>query len=986
MKKAQNKSLKNNFKPAQLAKNFLPKGDHTLLILVVLSIVGTIISFFLGFVLSLLEAGSCKTRYGFDQNKNISTDIFHITQEINLQGNGRYEALKITEPYNHEEMLTTIQDGKRESIVDKNLYHQWLDTGVYIDKDTNPSISFHITGNISLEQKFYNNLHKIPRVGESSYLQIPFIVGEDLLLFKELNKGDQIIISINKESNSPGITSLEDFTKDKLLEVDCSQELFLDKDGTSHSPDHLSLCGKVIYATSTTKGNHEELLATSGNFYFRTKDGGKIEFIKINPNNSSESEIVILNNQIMLKLDSTTEGGIVPENISEIKITGLETTINKKFSEEKAHGGFVFNIQHSTSIVTPEGKDQDNGAIEYIISNSDPNTDSYDTKDTDQILKKLNSDQSNNIYTMQPSESGNLWLRVHLEEKYKENIENVSGSYNISWSTKKKQEDFITTFFIPTTKKIFDTLENGMQYIRSMVCVTDKDNISDIKSKLECKDLFFLLRTLLTLYVIFYGFSFLLGIVEVNQYDLVIRIIKIACIASIINGNIVYLIENYIIDLILNFSDIILNKIVYNEKDEVLCDESSRECTMYFFTFASNFLTKITNSLFWNQILGLMGSISNSAQIFGSLIGIIMGMVKVFFIILSCALMVLALLETMVVVIASKLFLILLITFAPIFIVCLLFEVTKDFFMQFINWIIFFVFFPIFVVGGMIVIVNIFTVFLEEATSFSICSRCAFTVSVFDFFSFILVLFPFAMPIAIIINIIILGASEIEFLNEMVLFCFPYFQPWGHHYSFKSSNIDFFSELSIGFALFIISMIVKEYGRFISSLVESLFSIDFAIPEHTKNTLNKILRNGHNLYSRIPIKNTLNKILNKGKNLYLRRKNQQTFQELRKKLKKELQNENAQSKTINNIKTPLLKENIKENTNTNNLKSGSEFSNTQNTNSLIEKTSIKENITEAGESSKEGNIIPEQKNPIKETTKTNTLEFELDKENPSEKE
>ena len=53
----------------------------------------------------------------------------------------------------------------------------------------------------------------------------------------------------------------------------------------------------------------------------------------------------------------------------------------------------------------------------------------------------------------------------------------------------------------------------------------------------SCTNFFSYIKAILTLYIMLYGASFLLGIVKINQTDLVIRVVKISIVAGLLNDS-----------------------------------------------------------------------------------------------------------------------------------------------------------------------------------------------------------------------------------------------------------------------------------------------------------------------------------------------------------------------------------------------------------------------------------------------------------------
>ncbi|MBF8246875.1 MAG: type IV secretion system protein [Rickettsia sp.] len=810
-------------------------------VLVLIATFVTIILFFVGFILSLLMWGECYNKIGGSVFKSA---------EISLIGNGNENFQDIgNNESDFSKLFNNSFSGESSDSepFDKSLYYKWKKVDFF---EKNSKLRFKVDGKISLKtivykennSSTYNNV-VIPRVNSQQYLQLPFEVGKKLVLFPSLSEGDQVVIFINKESNE-GIKKLSDVIDNKLLTVNCSDRVLIE----DKSPADLLLCGKIIYYIGENKNVLKEFLPSLGKFKFKLNNNLNLLFSSetIDAEQSNNIPLNSTDNKFQLQFsDQNYVSGIdVKKHInSKIEIQQFLPDDETDFSTSQAHGGFVFNIQHTSFYTTAAGYSNKNiGKIEYYISNdsTDPNKDSS-VERTGFFKKELNNDDNSVNYIVDMSSAGELWVRVHLEGEYLENIQDVSGAYNIFWSKKEEQLDFIEKFFFPIVEKIFLKLEDGMSYLQRMVCVIESNDLTIQHDTTNCQNLFIILRILLVLYVIFYGFSFLLGLVEINQQDLVIRFIKIAFIASVINGQISSFINDYILDFVLNFSDIILDKIVINPSSKF----TGNAYFLNHFNFASDFLNKIFyNSFFWKQMISLMGKNTVYLNLVGgTFFMIVLGGIKVIFILTSCAILMIVLLETMVVSVFAKILLILLFTMAPIFLVGLLFDVTRTFFSQWINSIIIFTLLPIVLVGGIFIIIRLFINFLEQETAFSICSRCAFPFTLDELILIFIPLFPLAYPILFTVQIA-LSVFPNNPINQIVFFCLPYFQPWGYHYALEDisnlTEIDIFSELYPIFLLFIISMMAREYNGFITSILQTILSSEFSMSDTSKNFSNKI--------------------------------------------------------------------------------------------------------------------------------------------------
>lgn len=451
---------------------------------------------------------------------------------------------------------------------------------------------------------------------------------------------------------------------------------------------------------------------------------------------------------------------------------GYPTTIKASLAKNPAAsnqtGGYLLSLQHD-KCVRMDGKGQtdayveNRGAIEYIWvpSNFDPNRSTFDEiNERPRIL--LPEGDSDNYVVSPPISSTNLenqyqlWMRIkNKPEDYKDS----KGKYNLDILNNIRANSFVEKIINPITRLINSSIQNiSNDFFASMTCYgkTDKSN---------CYDFFAFVRFALTIYVMIFGFNFLIGKVEFNLIELVQLLIKVIIIAGLINGSTFELFRDYIYPLVIEFADEILKNAAGSDHPFGFIDDIGS----YIF-FSPIFIVQIM-SLYSISYLGLFY--------------IAMILLSVFFFART-------IFYALSVYFMSKMLLGALLGFAPLFLICILFPLTKEIFESWVSTLFQYIIEPILLVLGFIVFASLFELMLDQILDFSVCIKC---------------IFPFKIPLSFF-N---------DSLADIYLFCLPWFGAWG-------MDLDDTYSLSIPdlLTLLLISFMGSNYVNMASSIAQSL--------------------------------------------------------------------------------------------------------------------------------------------------------------------
>ena len=425
-------------------------------------------------------------------------------------------------------------------------------------------------------------------------------------------------------------------------------------------------------------------------------------------------------------------------------------------------GGYVVNIKQTKCVAIDGslinyGDYENRGQIKYtIISNESENPNNQDITSRSKIGEPISLDNLGEG-KFQSSKGGTLWLYLNNKP---EDYENSTGEYGISvdFSYNTEQRGSILNKLFGDLKgKIKDTMKAAFRKITNF----EKDKAD------AGHDFFNYVRALLILYVMIYGFMFLLGAVKINQYDLVIRVVKIAIIAGLLNGQTYEFFDKYVFDFVTGFCDQILSNF---SGDNLFTGDRKASNPMI---FLENIVKRIfLDNTFVVQIFALFSK---------GFLGIVLYMI----IMLAIIILVINIIKAIASYLLSYLALALLLgILAPIFLSFLLFETTKDIAHNLIKASVYYMIEPIILIFGQIVFCQLFTIYLDNVLSYSVCWKCTFPINIIDIFT-PLGLFAPSIKNTINENIGILG---------LPIFCIPWYAPWGYDPTNDNHNMVNFTD------------------------------------------------------------------------------------------------------------------------------------------------------------------------------------------------
>lgn len=440
-------------------------------------------------------------------------------------------------------------------------------------------------------------------------------------------------------------------------------------------------------------------------------------------------------------------------------------------------GGYVLNIKQTKCRRSNGQSFNDSvaarGRIDYIFA---PNGEDPNTSGKTYNIGNLNVDNNGKATINNGNNSGTLWMRINNAPA---DYQDSQGQYLVQFSTSKALGNFgsliLTPLFDRLKTKISDAV-NSM--FKNMTCYGNG-------ASGNCTNFFNYIRGMLSLYIMIYGLMFLLGMVQINQTDIVIRIIKIAFVAGLMNEKTFGFFSTYVFEAATGFSD----SIISNMSGYSLFSSGgvSSNSVSNPFMFLDSILSKIFFSVtFYAQLLALL-----SMGISGILYFII--------VFIALVIVVITTLRAIAIYLMAFIAVAILLGIAPLFLTFMLFDTTRYLFDNWVRFTARYMIEPVVLLAGIIILTQLFTIYLDYVIGYSVCWKCAI---------------PFKLPFAYIPGLNSLGFANVP------LFCINWFAPWGFDYQSGMMGMN----MQHIIALVIIAYCMYGYAEMASSIVFKLMS------------------------------------------------------------------------------------------------------------------------------------------------------------------
>ncbi|AFE49775.1 TrbL/VirB6 family protein [Rickettsia prowazekii] len=481
----------------------------------------------------------------------------------------------------------------------------------------------------------------------------------------------------------------------------------------------------------------------------------KLEFAKFVPETEQPPEYKDKNGKYLYKVIYN-----IPFN-SNIEKSYLQYRLWSPTSQDasKNTGGYVLNIKQ-TKCYRENGnsfKDifDDRGRVQYIIVKSSENP---NTSGKTYSPQGINVDSDGKSH-FNANESGYIWMKILNDPSNNlKDYKDSEGSYKVHFSTSLKVGSFTIKVMNPLLQLFKTKVQDAATSIfKNMVCYKATDNSS-------CTNFFTYIKAILILYVMTYGAMFLLGFAKINQKELVIRIAKIGVVSGLINGNTFEFFNNYLFDAITNFSD----SIIANMSGYSLFTSTNTISNPFMF------LDAIMSKIFFSQTF--------IAQLLSLLSLGLSGIIYFIITFIAICIVIITTLRAIAVYIMAFMATCILIGIAPLFISFLLFDFTRYLFDNWVRFTIRYMIEPVVMMAGIIVLTQLFTIYLDFVLGYSVCWKCTLPIKI-----------PFIgtiLPIALL---------------NVPIFCINWFAPWGMDYMSGMMGVNMQN---------IVALVIIAYGMY----------------------------------------------------------------------------------------------------------------------------------------------------------------------------
>ncbi|MCH9753632.1 MAG: type IV secretion system protein [Alphaproteobacteria bacterium] len=311
------------------------------------------------------------------------------------------------------------------------------------------------------------------------------------------------------------------------------------------------------------------------------------------------------------------------------------------------------------------------GKVEYIISNIKPEDSATGTVLTGTVPFE---GEERPGAVIQNSQDGKIWFKIiDSSNQYYDNI----GRYKVI-IRQPKSSSGPTSFLSKYSKLVIEPITKQIDYVSSYMFETGTHS-ERFKN---------IIRVALVLYIILYGFTFIMGYENFTHRDFIGRIIKVSIIFILISDRGIDFFNDYLFDLFRNGQKELINAI----SDPTLVQvETGKLNYDSLFGFADYAMTHIFSSHFFSILVAF-------------LLWFPVGWVCMIMILYAVVVYVFAILEVMILYIISYTAIGLMIALGPIFIPLLLFDRTRHLFDGWIAVIVSYTMQPVIMFAGIMLI------------------------------------------------------------------------------------------------------------------------------------------------------------------------------------------------------------------------------------------------------------------------------------------
>jgi type IV secretory pathway VirB6-like protein len=594
-------------------------------------------------------------------------------------------------------------------------------------------------------------------------------------------------IRMTAASYLPNTTGATNLALNNIISNLNSMQLMLNN-GNTNLTDYTNDCFSKQIDLSYTESNENSIAWVSSLNNIQTQNNSLINLINEFAINSDE----------VVGSDGVTPDATIASNLQNFKntiLTSMSSSLGTAVNTAQNNNNSI--VTNNNTISSLEAQNATLSA-QILAANSSSGSHAIGgytvyvkadpiTASDGQYLSAVISDQDPNIYPnasmvdlgtvtafdstppIVASQAGNIWLKINDPDN---NYNNNLGSYRV-YITKKNDSDGASTIF----SKIINTIRNKMlKYtaitFNKMVCAnvdpsvlySSNGSVSN-KAPTTCNIYITTLHLLLKLYVIIFGMFFLFGIIRMNYYDFLIRVMKIGLIITLFNPNAFNLFYNY---GFLGF---------YNASNSLI-------------SMAAGVSTVDPFAILGQSIAVLLLDSTTALKILSFLFQGLLGIIYFILLVYGTICFITAIIHAFGVYMMSLVGLSICFILAPIFIPFILFDRTKYLYDNWFQAMMRFTIEPIILFMGIFLFNNLLVVLINQIFNFFVCSKCTIP-------------FQFSIP----------GVFS---LGDGVVFCITFLSPWGLDNLGSGKLLSNFLSIPVIINFCVVTKIMDIYSRSIS--------------------------------------------------------------------------------------------------------------------------------------------------------------------------
>ncbi len=403
--------------------------------------------------------------------------------------------------------------------------------------------------------------------------------------------------------------------------------------------------------------------------------------------------------------------------------------------------------------------------------------------------------------------NGTLWAKV-IPPSSGYNVDNATGTLDVAVGYGTDQEggsklvaDIMTYF----TYWIYSSLK---QQFTNIICTGDIGSCQCDPSVSDCSMTYIgYIRALLVLYISLYGIMFIMGMVQISQGDLVVRIFKIGLIVALTQPDAWTFFYDNFFALFLDGGATLINMAMNNAfVAEVKCNciptasvtgapsvvgMNGDTCPANYiknpFCFIDyGFRVLFLNPMIWKKLATYL--------FLGPLTFIIF-----WFMLYGIVLYALAIFDAIIKYMMSVIGIAILLLLAPIFIPCVLFSRTSSLFENWLKYLINYTLAPVFLIIGLNIITMIMYLCIEQALNFSVCWDCAFNIQLPEYL------------------------AKLAAGSDKATICLKWFVPFGYGPNGAGSSLEALGLKVTYFIFFVILLnLLKNFGSYVENIVQRI--------------------------------------------------------------------------------------------------------------------------------------------------------------------